>query len=227
MKRHPDDLDLLAFASQTLDRHHPVSRHVRQCAVCQARVLELEERVREVLPEGILPSQMLTSLPVPVRPPWRRRRALPARALRLGLVLAFLLVGVWEWPRVVWPGRVPSGPVSLEVLAAGRSVRFRPVRANRGLLRIEWMTARHWAYVVGVGLPPPPKGRVYELWWIHGKEHLRAGLFRPDAAGRVAFWLQAPMGFTELRAVGVTLEPSGGSERPTGPRMFFALLSSR
>jgi hypothetical protein len=48
---------------------------------------------------------------------------------------------------------------------------------------------------------------------------LPGGTFRPDAGGHVALRVDAdPSGFV----VGVTLEPSGGSEQPTLPMLASA-----
>ena len=62
---------------------------------------------------------------------------------------------------------------------------------------------------VSFQLPPAPPGKVYEIWFVHHGMPTRAGF--------------AHAGRNELRhiprgaAVAVTIEPGGGSRRPTGP----------
>ncbi len=63
-------------------------------------------------------------------------------------------------------------------------------------------------------LPPPDEGTTYQAWMIVGGAPVSAGTFAVDAAGqgRLAMPEAAPGTF---EAVGVSLEPAGGSEQPT------------
>jgi anti-sigma-K factor RskA len=64
-------------------------------------------------------------------------------------------------------------------------------------------------------LPPPATGTVYELWVIDGGRAQPAGLFRGPLA---TLTRRVPAGAT----VAVSLEPAGGSPRPTGPLLLRA-----
>jgi anti-sigma-K factor RskA len=73
-------------------------------------------------------------------------------------------------------------------------------------------------------LPPPPAGRVYQIWLIDSSGNRTSGGFlmpEPDYPFISAVVQPAaPLaGFTGL---GVTTEPVGGSPAPTGPRIFGA-----
>jgi hypothetical protein len=65
---------------------------------------------------------------------------------------------------------------------------------------------------VSFQLPPPPPGMVYEIWFMRHGLPVRAGF--------------AHAGRNELRhvpggaAVAITIEPGGGSRRPTGPTIL-------
>jgi anti-sigma-K factor RskA len=61
--------------------------------------------------------------------------------------------------------------------------------------------------------PQPPAGRVYQLWYQHGKTIERGGTFRPRSDG--SFDASVPVGNTD--AVMVTVEREGGVPAPTGP----------
>ena len=64
------------------------------------------------------------------------------------------------------------------------------------------------------GLAPVDRSEVYELWTISGDRATPAGTFRPDAQGGT---LQLVLGdLREVDALGVTIEPAGGSPQPTG-----------
>jgi anti-sigma factor RsiW len=65
---------------------------------------------------------------------------------------------------------------------------------------------------VALDLPAAPAGKVYEIWFVRHGHAVRAGLAR---AGRNHVG-PVPRG----SAVAVTLEPAGGSPRPTGPLLM-------
>ena len=63
------------------------------------------------------------------------------------------------------------------------------------------------------GAPQPPRGRVYQLWYQHGKTIERGGTFRPHGNG--SYDADVPVGGAD--AVLVTVERTGGAPAPTGP----------
>ncbi len=73
--------------------------------------------------------------------------------------------------------------------------------------------------VTGDDVPAVGDDETYQLWIISESGAQPAGTFRPDASGHVAVRVDAdPSDFV----VGVTLEPSGGSEQPTLPMLASA-----
>lgn len=60
--------------------------------------------------------------------------------------------------------------------------------------------------------PQPPSGRVYELWYQHGKTIERGGTFRPNRDGSY----QATLPVNGADVVMVTVERAGGVPAPTG-----------
>lgn len=63
-------------------------------------------------------------------------------------------------------------------------------------------------------LPPPPPGTTYQAWLIVGETPVSAGTFAVDENGRGIHEIpDAPPG--SFDAVGVSLEPAGGSQQPT------------
>ena len=62
-------------------------------------------------------------------------------------------------------------------------------------------------------LPPLHEGTTYQAWMIVGGAPVSAGTFAVDAAGQGHHVIAAAPGTFE--AVGVSLEPAGGSEQPT------------
>ncbi len=77
-----------------------------------------------------------------------------------------------------------------------------------------------------IGLPPAPPDKTYELWWIGAKRGpMRAATFTTAAHGGAIISPSRPPQDEPILASAVTLEPRGGSDRPTGP-MYLKGLST-
>ncbi|MHB8381003.1 MAG: anti-sigma factor domain-containing protein [Candidatus Binataceae bacterium] len=67
------------------------------------------------------------------------------------------------------------------------------------------------------GLPMAPTDKIYEVWWIGKKSGpMRAGTFAPAAQGASSVELAMPPQDEQILASAVTLEPAGGTDKPTG-----------
>ena len=70
------------------------------------------------------------------------------------------------------------------------------------------------------GLPPPPPGSTYQLWFVSDGAPLSGGTLAVDDAGRIAASVTPPLqngtGRIPLVAMAVTLEPEEGMAAPTG-----------
>ena len=73
------------------------------------------------------------------------------------------------------------------------------------------------------GLPPLPKGKVYQLWVVTKSAPLSAGLLTPDGSGHVMAVADMPPD-VEPVAVAVTIEPEGGVPSPTGARYLVGVV---
>jgi anti-sigma-K factor RskA len=75
------------------------------------------------------------------------------------------------------------------------------------------------AAIVTNGVPAPPLGKVYQLWFMSASGAATpAGFLTPSASGQGAQVLTGTIGTATL--VGVTVEPSGGSPAPTSTPVF-------
>lgn len=71
-------------------------------------------------------------------------------------------------------------------------------------------------------LPPLPQGKVYQLW-VAGQDGTResAGLLTwTDKAGNGYALIKCPDKLSRWQSFGVTMEPAGGSQIPTGSRLL-------
>ncbi|MEK6323987.1 MAG: anti-sigma factor [Acidobacteriota bacterium] len=82
--------------------------------------------------------------------------------------------------------------------------------------RIYWdVQGKRW--VVTADLPPPPQGRVYQLWFVTPAAKISAGLINLHNDGHGFTVVQLPPNMNRLAAAAITLEPEGGSQQPTMP----------
>jgi anti-sigma-K factor RskA len=76
------------------------------------------------------------------------------------------------------------------------------------------------AMLVTSRLPPPAPDRVYQVWLRNRHGVVSAGQLQFDESGAGYAVLHAPGPLDQFEVVGISLEPSGGSPQPTGPRMM-------
>jgi Anti-sigma-K factor rskA, C-terminal/Putative zinc-finger len=144
------------------------------------------------------------------KPPRRRRRfpslaGLAQRpALATGLVLLLLVVG---------GGAALLGRTAVDQDSRTIVARVNPeLTGSRASLEVDGDRAR----IVGSKLPPPPVGHVYQVWLDRGGKapEPTSALFSTRRDGSAS--VDVPGSLDGVRAVMVTDEPSGGSEKPTG-----------
>ncbi|MET9608445.1 anti-sigma factor [Streptomyces sp. NPDC006512] len=231
---HAEQLHALsgAYALDALDHgeRDAFERHLERCALCTQDVREfaataarLGSAVALPVPPGMREAVLARIDGVRQLPPARRgivalrRRALP---LALAACLAgSVVLGGTALREHRQAQRTASALQHLtEVLAApdARTVSTRPGSAMTGKVVVSASHDR--AAFLGSGLPAAPPGRTYQLWFADGSVMRPAGLLRADGAAV----LRGPVG--RATAVGLTLEPAGGSEQPTSPPLMLLAL---
>jgi len=78
------------------------------------------------------------------------------------------------------------------------------------------------AVLVLWNLPPLEAGQTYQAWLIDaGGNRTSGGLFTSvEGASYTTVTIRSPLPIGRYKGFGVTVEPSGGSEGPTGPRVL-------
>jgi anti-sigma-K factor RskA len=71
---------------------------------------------------------------------------------------------------------------------------------------------------------PAPKDKVYQLWLLpaSGNAPMPCGTFKPDQLGMASFTMEGMPEDVQAKNFAVTLEPSGGSQKPTMPLLMTA-----
>jgi hypothetical protein len=82
-----------------------------------------------------------------------------------------------------------------------------------GTATVVYSHSRHALILTSAHLPPPPNGKVYELWLLGPPRVRPAGLLPGSAQGHTSPVLVS--GFVPGDQLGMTVEPAGGTNRPT------------
>ncbi|PNH84554.1 anti-sigma factor [Arthrobacter sp. AFG20] len=99
------------------------------------------------------------------------------------------------------------------------------VDVNGGGTATVSISQSHDALVVRMkDVPPPPAGKVYQMWLIpkDGSTPVSQGLMDAEALSKPAL----VKGIGSAAALGITVEPAGGSARPTLPTVAAAPLNT-
>jgi anti-sigma-K factor RskA len=114
---------------------------------------------------------------------------------------------------VAWgPWSDPASPMDEVVSAADAST----VSQTKGPMTAEVAYSRDLGKgaITVEGLPPAPAGKTYQLWYVGADGVARsAGLMAADSNGHGSMVLEGDP--NDAAAVGMTVEPAGGSPKPT------------
>jgi anti-sigma-K factor RskA len=154
-----------------------------------------------------------------------------SRTLRLALAAVAAAILLLVVTNAYWIGRVNSlseenldlvalleEQVETMQLANLDRLQWRRLQSdqNPGILAVVvWDNADGYLYTHD--LPELSDDQVYQLWLVEpDNHHISAGTFRIDERGRGTLTFDAPEAIGDFARVGITAEPEGGSEEPTG-----------
>lgn len=235
MTEHVDELlALYALGGLEPAEQQQVETHLPNCAACRAEA-RLQRAVVGLVATSVAPrapdlrlrARVLAragvrSAPSPRRPVEARPRnwlALP-RWLVAGLTLVLAVLTGWNVYLTRQLGdiqtqlRWSTGAVALISAPTTETIPL----AGQG----EFAVAAGEAYVAGDSqdvvlivrhLYPPANDETYQAWIITDRGPVSAGLFQTTDTGWGMAWLDIP--FTPGSAIGVSVEPLGGSAEPT------------
>lgn len=82
-----------------------------------------------------------------------------------------------------------------------------------------------WAMLIVANLPAIQPGRAYQFWFVAPDgERVSGAVFNPGPEGGAVVEIDVPENVGDYERIGVTEEPEGGSEGPTGTNVLGGLL---
>lgn len=177
-------------------------------AELKARVVE---RIRQVRPLPPVPDEVEESA-LRAAGPWRRwfPRIAVGLAAVATVVAAALGVELYDTRQELDAAHEHTAELSHMLEAADVQIATMSADDFGGMVVLS--RAQDAAMLMVHGMDDAPSGKVYQLWFMDESGARPAG-FLPDADGEMAMF--AAHGVGEASSLGMTLEPAGGSQRPT------------
>jgi anti-sigma-K factor RskA len=235
-------LELLpAYTLDCLDEEEfiQVSEHLAACAECRDQ-LHFYQTVTDQLALAVpgadppidlkqrLMDRVRPSRPAPSPQPqlswWDHLTRLMPRATpvwglaSLVLIAALAISYVWLWQQLSRPQPLTEPGVMRTIPLSGTQV----APQASGLLVIS-IDGEHGTLVVD-GLSPLKPGLQYQLWLIRDDQRTSGGVFSVSEEGYGSLWISSLQPLSSYSAVGVTIEPEGGSPGPTGDKVLGGTL---
>ncbi len=231
-------VDLPAYALGVLEPPATtrLERHLGECAECR-RLLHEYEEVMRLLPLGLPQTQPSPTSRrelfdrVRIDETASRRRSAQRwwPRIRLHALTAMVVVAIVVGSALVWTlsdeGDGEDAAAIVEDLREDEDTQIIPMlgseAAPQAVAQLFFQPGRTRAGLVVSGLPPLPDDRDYQLWFVQPDEKRHdGGVFDVDAGGQAMVVVDAPADYAPGWRCGVTEEPAGGSEEPTGQNVM-------
>lgn len=237
-----------AYAADALDpaERAQFERHLAACESCQQEVRELQATTAKLAtasaeaPPSSLKASVMAEIDQtrqegppataadPAGRPSRRpfegwsRRLVGVAAAALAVAVVGLGVTVLELNNRLDDAQTTSE--QLQDLLAAPDTQTVTVNGPEGVVgRVLVSRAEGLAVLHATGMAVPPADSDYQLWLIRGDEFVPAGILAVDEDGTVTHAVRG--GIASVEALGVTVEPDGGSPQPTSEPILSATLA--
>ncbi len=230
--------NLAAYALGALDAEEvsALEAHLRTCDSCRAELADYQRLSTGLLsafpPQAPRPAlrrnlqNLLQNQAKSARPQGRwslnRMAAVAAFVLLIGLNLVSVFqVYTLKQEQTELDGQYGSQQSAIAMLAypTTQTIAFDQAGVSGSLLVDK---KRNLLAVFAWNLPPAPAGKTYQMWLIDPKEDRTSGGFLIPEGGQpfVMSVIKSPQPLAGFTGLGVTLEPLGGSPKPTGARVL-------
>ncbi len=223
-----DFLPAFVMEDLTGDEMRLVNEHLAACPSCQAELAFLQQMAAELplaLVQTVPPPELKTRLMQSIRShkPDRvtstvRPQFLPnlayffrshAIAFSLALIIILAISNLLLWRQLNLAVRVTSTPQRLVTLT---NTLVSP--GANGTMVVS--PNGHDFTLVVADLATLDMSKQYQVWLIKGTQHTSVGVFSVDPNGYASLELTSPESLSAYDAIGISVEPAGGSPMPTG-----------
>jgi len=232
--------NLAAYALNALDEEETAAlkAHLQTCDTCCAELADYQRVSAGLLsalppqaPRPTLKRALASRLPSAkqaVHPRWQfglsfgQIAATTVLSLLLGMnVLSFLHVSELQTQQAALARQLEMGQKALAMIASPGAYTL-PVGDGDVAGSLIVNRERNSGILILSDLRELKKGKTYQIWLIEPDNgRVSAGLF--DASRESGFTivsLDSSDSFQGYTGIGVTIEPAGGSDQPTGPKVF-------
>jgi anti-sigma-K factor RskA len=215
-----------AYAVDALDdlERARFEEHLAACAECRAEVASLQSatlllsELSETAPPAELRAKILDDIktvrplpPVVARIEARRPRRWSGLVAAAAAAAVFVGGGTFAWQQAT--DDRPTISAADQVIASADVKRVDVDLPGEATASVYRSVALGKAALVTSRMPAPPSGRVYQLWLQKAGRMVPAGLMPSGSDQKLVIDGSAD----DATAVGITVEPDGGSAHPTSP----------
>ena len=227
-----------AYAIGALDAEDVIAleAHLQTCASCRTELAEYRALNESLLmavppkqPSAALRKRLQSRLPGAQKPALRPSWNFSFGRLALGVSLALLLfmnlysilqMRNLQQEQATLNRRIRTGQTVMSMLSYPATERLSISDKVVGSLLVD--KDRDVVAIIVWDMPELSKEQTYQIWLIDSQgDRVSAGLFDAEADQPYTTKIIYPkQKLTDFMGIGVTVEPAGGSDQPTGERIF-------
>lgn len=231
-----ENIPAYALGALDADESAALESHLTTCASCRTELAEYRSLSQSLLtavppkqPSAALRKRLQNRLPSagqPSRPKWnfsfsRLAMGLAVLALLALNLASFMQVRQIRAQQASLLNQVADTQAALALLSSStlQLVAIDGINISGTLLLDK---QNNQAVLIARNLPALAEDQIYQIWLIEPDEgRVSAGLFRPESGGTYTTKvLSSTQPLTNYLGIGVTIEPAGGSDAPTGKRVL-------
>jgi len=233
-----ENIPAYAIGALDADEFAALESHLQTCASCRAELAEYRVLNQSLLtavpprqPSAALRKRLQSRLPSvqkTARPQWNWNWSFSRMAVGASLILllvmnmySILQTRALQQEQAQLNRQVRTGQTVMSMLSYPATERL-SINSDKAVGSLLLDKERDIVALIVWNMPELPENETYQIWLIDPQgERVSAGIFSPESdqayTTKVVYPKQRLVDFT---GVGVTVEPAGGSEQPTGERLF-------